>query len=152
MSMVRWDPFRELEDVNDRLNRLFGRGTLAARPSEGGETAMTGIDWAPSVDVSETAEEFIVKAELPGVQKDDIKVSVESGVLTLRGERKQEKEEKGKKYHRIERQYGSFMRTFTLPDNVDESKIQAEAKDGILNVRLPKSEKAKPKAVNVKVN
>jgi HSP20 family protein len=151
MSIVRWDPFRELEDVSSRLNRVFGRGGLTMPSGDPGKDTMTAIDWAPSVDVSETAEEFVIKAELPGVQKENIKVSVEDGVLRLQGERRQEREEKGKKYHRVERQYGSFLRTFTLPDNVDESKILAEAKDGVLNVRLPKSEKTRAKAVEVKV-
>jgi len=151
MSLVTWDPFRELEDMSNRLNRVFTRGGLA-RTGAAEKDAMTVFDWAPSVDIVETPEGFQIKAELPEVKKDDVKISVDGGVLRIEGERKQEKEEKGKKYHRIERSYGSFLRTFTLPDNVDEGKVQAEFKDGILNVRLPKSEKAKPRAIEVKVS
>jgi HSP20 family protein len=149
MSIVRWDPFRELEDMNDRLNRVFARGGLTRSSSD--KDAMTVFDWAPSVDIVETPEEFQIKAELPEVKKEDVKVSVDNGVLRIEGERKQEKEEKGKKYHRIERSYGSFLRTFALPDNVDDSKVQADFKDGILNVRLRKSEKSKPRSIEVKV-
>jgi len=109
------------------------------------------FDWSPTVDIVETPEEFQIKAELPEVKKEDVKVSVDGGVLRIEGERKQEKEEKGKKYHRIERSYGSFLRTFRLPDNVDEGKVQADFKDGVLCVRLHKAEKTKPKAIEVKV-
>ena len=151
MSLVRWDPFRELEDMSDRLNRAFGRSAIARPTGNGNKDALTVFDWAPSVDIVETPEEFIVKAELPDVKKEDVKVSVDGGVLRIEGERKQEKEEKGKKYHRVERSYGSFFRSFTLPDNVDEGKVQAEFKDGILNVRLHKAEKVKPKAIEIKV-
>ncbi|HKU43535.1 MAG TPA: Hsp20/alpha crystallin family protein [Polyangiales bacterium] len=149
MSIVRWDPFRELEDVSDRLNRVFGRWPLAR---EKDKDAMIAFDWAPAVDISENNEEFILKAELPGVNKDDVKVAVEDGVVRIEGERKQEKEEKDKKFHRIERSYGSFMRTFGLPGNIDEAKIQAQFKEGVLTVRLPKSSAAKPKAIEVKVS
>ncbi len=145
MSLVRWNPFSELEDVSHRLNRFFGK----TAPDQSG--AMTAFDWAPSVDVLETAEEFQIKAELPEVKKEDIKVSVDEGVLRIEGERKHEKEEKGKRYHRVERSYGSFLRTFTLPENVDSSKVRAEYKDGLLNVRVPKSEKAATRAIDVKV-
>jgi HSP20 family protein len=145
MSLVRWNPFSELEDVSNRLNRYFGK----TAPEHGG--TMMAFDWAPSVDVLETAEEFQVKAELPEVKKEDIKVSVDAGVLRIEGERKHEREEKGKKYHRVERSYGSFLRTFTLPDNVDANKVHAEYKDGLLNVRLPKTAKAATKSIDVKV-
>jgi HSP20 family protein len=151
MSLVRWDPFRELEDMSDRLNSMFGRSALTRSPGSSNKDALTVFDWAPTVDIVETPEEFQIKAELPDVKKEDVKVSVDNGVIRIEGERKQDKEEKGKKYHRIERSYGSFLRTFTLPDNVDESKVQAEFKDGVLNVRLRKAEKAKPKAIEVKV-
>lgn len=150
MSIVHWDPFRELEDMNERLNRAFGRTSLA-RSSAKDKDALTVFDWAPSVDIIETAEEFQVKAELPDVKKEDVKVSVDNGVLRIEGERKQEKEEKGKKFHRVERTYGSFLRTFSLPDNVDESKVQADFKDGLLNVRLRKAEQAKPKTIDIKI-
>lgn len=150
MSIVRWDPFRELEDMSERLNRVFGRSGLARGESHA-KDAMTVFDWSPTVDIAETPEEFQIKAELPEVKKEDVKVSVDRGVLRIEGERKQEKEEKGKKFHRVERSYGSFLRTFTLPANVEESNVQAEFKDGVLNVRLRKSEKAKPRSIDVKV-
>jgi HSP20 family protein len=149
MSIVRWDPFRELEQMNDRLNRAFARGPLG-RLAAGGD-ALTVFDWAPSVDIVETPEEFQIKAELPEVKREDVKVSVDAGVLRIEGERKQEKEEKGKKYHRVERSYGSFLRTFALPDNVDDRNVQADFKDGVLTVRLRKAEKAKPRSIEVKV-
>jgi len=151
MSLVRWDPFRELEDVSERLNRVFGRSTPGRPTADTGKDAMTLFDWAPTVDIAETPEEYQIKAELPEVPKEDVKVSVDNRVLRIEGERKQEKEEKGKKFHRIERSYGSFLRTFTLPDNVDETTVRADFKDGVLNVRLPKTEKAKPKTIEVKV-
>lgn len=151
MSLVRWDPFRELQDVTAHLNRVFGNPTISRTTGETGKDALMGFDWAPSVDIAETAEEFLVKAELPEVKKEDVKVTVDKGLLRIEGERKQEKEEKGKKFHRIERSYGSFLRTFTLPENIDETKVIADFKDGVLSVRLPKTEKAKPKSIEVKV-
>lgn len=147
MALVRWDPFRELEDMSERLNRVFTRPAL--RPS--GKEALTVADWMPTVDISETDAEYLIKAELPEVKKEDVKVTVEEGVLTLQGERRQEKEEKGKKYHRVERSYGSFVRSFTLPESVDEANVKAEYKDGVLSLHLPKTEKVKPKAIDVKV-
>jgi HSP20 family protein len=148
MALVRWDPFRELEEVSDRLNRMFAR-PAASRPN--GKETMIVADWTPSVDISETEGEYQIKAEIPDVKKEDVKVTLEDGVLTIQGERKHEKEEKGKKFHRIERSYGSFVRTFSLPDVIEEEKVKAEFKDGVLNLHLPKSEKAKPKAIEVKV-
>ena len=150
MSIARWDPFRELEDMSERLNRAFGRSGLT-RAELHSKDAMTVFDWSPTVDIVETPEEFQIKAELPEVKKEDVKVTVENGVLTLQGERKQEKEEKGKKFHRIERSYGSFLRTFTVPLDTDETKVAADFKDGILKVHLPKTEKPRPKAIEVKV-
>lgn len=146
-ALMRWDPFRELEDMSDRLNRMFARP--AARTN--GKETMIVADWVPTVDISETDGEYQIKAEIPDVKKEDVKVTLEDGVLTIQGERKQEKEEKGKKYHRVERSYGSFVRSFGLPDVIDEEKVKAEFKDGVLNLHLPKSEKAKPKAIEVKV-
>jgi HSP20 family protein len=148
MTLVRWDPFRELEDVSDRLNQMFHRSAPART---NGKETMIVADWAPSVDVSETEGEYQIKAEIPDVKKEDVKVTLEDGVLTIQGERKQEKEVKGKRYHRVERSYGRFARSFTLPDVIDEEKVKAEFKDGILNLALPKSEKAKPKAIEVTV-
>lgn len=147
MALVRWDPFRELEDMSERLNRVFTRPALRS----GGKETLTVADWIPTVDISETDGEYLIKAELPEVKKEDVKVTVEDGVLTLHGERRQEKEEKSKKFHRVERSYGSFVRSFTLPESVDESGVKAEFKDGVLNLHLPKTEKVKPKAIEVKV-
>lgn len=147
MALVRWDPFRELEEMSDRLNRVFTRPTVRTN----GKEQLTVADWMPIVDISETDGEYLIKAELPEVKKEDVKVTVENGVLTLQGERRQEKEEQGKKYHRVERSYGSFVRSFTLPESIDESGVKAEYKDGVLNLHLPKSEKVKPKAIEVKV-
>ncbi len=148
MALVRWDPFRELEEMSDRLNRVFTRPAVR---TNGNKEQLTVADWIPIVDISETDAEYLIKAELPEVKKEDVKVTVENGVLTLQGERRQEKEEKGKKYHRVERSYGSFVRSFTLPESIDESGVKAEYKDGVLNLHLPKSEKVKPKAIEVKV-
>jgi HSP20 family protein len=127
---------------------MFSRPTL---PQTNGKETMVVADWLPAVDVSETDGDYQIKAEIPDVKKEDVKVTVEDGVLTIQGERKQEKEEKGKKYHRVERSYGRFVRSFTLPDLVDEGKVKAEFKDGVLNLQLPKSEKVKPKAIEVTV-
>lgn len=145
MALMRWDPFRELEDMSSRLNRLFG-------PRGETQSTLATADWAPTVDIVESPEEFVVKAELPEVKKEDVKVTVEDGTLFIRGERKLEKEEKGKKFHRIERSYGSFLRSFVLPDNVDGAHVRAEYKDGLLNVRLPKVERKGPTATEVKVS
>lgn len=149
MAITRWDPFRELESVTDRLNRVFGRSVqLGDLPRD----SLALSDWSPAVDVAETPEEYVVKAELPEVRKEDIKVTVDGGVLRLSGERSQEKEEKNKRFHRVERSYGSFARSFVLPDTVDEAKLQAEFKDGLLTVHLPKAAQPKPKTVDVKVS
>ena len=152
MNLIRYEPttfplFREMEEMSDRLNRFFGTWT---RPN--GKELLTVADWTPVVDIQETDLDYVVKAELPEVKKEDVKVTFENGVLTLQGERKQEKEEKGKKFHRIERSYGSFLRTFTVPLDTDETKVTAEFKDGILKVRLPKTEKPRPKAIDVRVS
>ncbi len=149
MNLIKWDPFRELEDVSSRLNRIFGR-TSARTASDNDMLAVA--DWMPSVDISETDAAYLIKGEVPGVNKDDVKVTVQDGMLTIQGERKQEKEEKGKKFHRVECNYGSFMRSFRVPDDADESAVKAEFKDGMLNVTLPKSAKAKPKSIEVKVS
>ena len=146
-SFTRWNPIRDLEDMQRRFSTLLD----IAPTGNGGEKEMlTVTEWSPSVDISEDDKEFLVKAELPDVKREDIKVNVENGVLTITGERKFEKEEKGKKYHRIERSYGSFTRSFTLPEAVKADKVAAEFKDGLLHVRLPKDESAKPK--NIAVN
>ncbi|WP_447974734.1 Hsp20/alpha crystallin family protein [Nitrospira sp. Kam-Ns4a] len=148
-ALVRWDPFKELEEMEKRIATLFGRAPL--RKNGDREESLTVAEWAPLVDIVEDDKEYLIKAELPEVKKEEIKVCVQDDVLSISGERKYEKEEKGKKYHRVERAYGSFMRSFTLPDDADGSKVSAEFKDGVLKVHLPKSEKAKPKSIEVKV-
>ena len=148
-ALTRWDPFKEMEELQSRFTKLFG--LTPARTENGGQELMTITEWTPSVDIIEDEKEWLVKADLPEVKKEDVKVSVENGVLTITGERKLEKVEKDKKYHRIERSYGNFLRSFALPDGADGSKVNAEFKDGMLKVHLPKSEKARPKAVEVKV-
>lgn len=143
-----WNPWKDLEEMEKRLSTLWGRPSLK---SDGDKEAMTVAEWSPLVDISEDEKEYLVKAELPEIKKEDVKLTVQDDVLCISGERKYEKEEKGKKYHRMERAYGSFMRSFTLPEDADSSKVAAEYKDGILKVHLPKSEKAKPKSIEVKV-
>lgn len=148
-AITRWDPFRELETLENRLATLFGRSPV--RKEMGKEEAMTMAEWAPLVDIAEDDKEYLIKVELPEVKKDEVKVSVQHDVLTITGERKFEKEEKGKKYHRVERAYGSFTRSFTLPEDADPAKVNAESKDGLLKVHLAKSEKAQPKSVEIKI-
>jgi len=144
----RWDPFKELEDMERRLSTWFGR---PLRRREGEKEALTVAEWSPLVDIEESEKEYLIKVEIPEMKKEDVKISVQEDVLSISGERKSENEEKGKKYHRVERSYGSFMRSFTLPEDADGTKVTAEYKDGVLRVHLPKSEKVKPKAIEVKV-
>lgn len=146
--VTRWSPIKELEEMEKRLSTWFGQPAFR-RDSE--KEAMTVAEWSPLVDIAEDEKEYVIKAEVPEMKKEDIKISVQDNVLSISGERKYEKEEKGKKYHRVERAYGSFMRSFTLPEDADGSKVNAEYKDGVLKVHLTKSEKAKPKAIEVKV-
>lgn len=143
-SLTLWNPFREMDDLMARLQRGTGRPALS-------EGAAAIADWAPSVDIAETDKEFTVKADLAGVKKEDLKVSVQNGVLTLAGERKFEKEEKDEKHHRVERSYGSFTRSFSLPENVLQDKIDAECKDGVVTVRLPKTDIKKASGIEIKV-
>ena len=149
MNLTKWDPFRELEDLTQRLNRMFGRAPVA-RDSDSEPISLA--EWAPMVDVSESDDAYLIKAELPGIKREDNKVTLHDGTLTLQGERRQEKEEKGKRQHRIERSYGRFLRSFALPSNVEDGKVMAEFKDGLLTLELPKSPAAKPKAIEVRVN
>ena len=148
MNLVKWNPFRELEDVSNRLNSLFGK--LPAR-TESGADMLAVADWMPTVDISETDAGYLIKAEIPEVKKEDVKVNIQDGMLTISGERHQEKEEKNQKFHRIERAYGSFSRSFRMPDDADESTVNAEFKDGMLNVTLPKSKRAETKSVSVSI-
>ena len=145
MAVVRWDPFRDLSMIQDRMNRLFedaGRGWRTDEP-----TATT--TWSPAVDIFETEGEIVVKAELPGMERKDITLNLEKNVLTLKGERRFEKETKEDNYHRIERSYGTFSRAFSIPATVDEEQIRADYKDGVLKIVLPKKEQSKPKQIRI---
>jgi len=146
---AQWNPWKELQEMEKRLSNIWSRPL--AKEQEGKE-AMTVAEWAPLVDITEDDKEYLIKAELPDVKKTDVKISVQDDVVSISGERKYEKEEKGKKYHRVERSYGSFMRSFTLPEDADEAKISAEYKEGLLHVHLPKCERPKPKSIEVKVS
>jgi HSP20 family protein len=148
-TLTRWDPFKELDELQNRLSTLFGRAPI--RKDGGREEAMTLAEWAPLVDIIEEEKEYRIKAELPEVSKPDVKVTVQDDVLTIAGERTFEKEDTGRKYHRVERAYGSFARSFTLPEDADAAKVSADFKDGVLIVHLPKSEKARPKSIEIKV-
>lgn len=150
MAIARLDPFRELEEMERRLASMFGR-LPARRGGDGREETMTVFEWAPAVDIVENENEYLIKAELPEVKRDDVKVTVQNGTLTISGERTMEKEEKGKKYHRVERAYGHFARSFSLPEDADPTRIRAEFKDGVLNVHVAKSEQARPKRIEVNV-
>lgn len=149
-TLTRWSPLREVEEFQNRMIRALGI-TPPAGPTTG-EELMTIAEWAPEVDIIEDDKEWLVKADLPEVKKEDVKVTVENGVLTITGERKFEKEEKGRKYHRVERSYGNFLRSFTLPENADGTQVNADFKEGVLKVHLPKTEKAKTKSIEVKVS
>jgi HSP20 family protein len=149
MAIARLDPFRELEEMERRLASVFGR--LPARRGDGREETMTVFEWAPLVDIVENENEYLIKAELPEVKREDVKVTVQNGTLTIAGERSLEKEEKGKKYHRVERAYGAFVRTFALPEEGDPTRIHAEFKDGVLNIHVAKAEQARPKRIEVNV-
>lgn len=140
-SLNLWNPFHEMDDLLTRFQR--GYTPSAAATAVG--------DWAPRVDIAETDKEYTVKADLAGVKKEDVTIDVQNGVLTVSGERKFEKEEKDKKHHRVERAYGSFTRSFTLPDDVLEDKILADSKDGVITVHLPKTDIKKSSAKQIKV-
>ena len=148
MALVKWDPFRDVNDFFERFNRFWN---LPAQISKESREGLATTDWVPAVDISETDAEYQIKAELPEVKKKDVKVSIEERVLTIQGERKHEKEEKKKKYHRVERCFGSFTRSFSLPGNIAEDKITADFKNGVLLLHVPKTEKAKPEVKEIPV-
>jgi len=152
-TLTRWNPLRDVDDIQRRMASLldltpalFRRGNLVPDDEN-----ITVSEWAPLVDIAEDDKEYLIKAELPEVQKEDVKVTVDNGTLTITGERKAEKEEKGRKFHRVERYYGRFERSFSIPDDADGANVKAEFKDGVLRVHLAKSEKARPKQIEVKV-
>ena len=147
MNVIRWnDPFQDLASLQHRLNRAFD--TTLARPERNEEDLLTGA-WAPPVDILETKEKTILKAELPGFDENQIHLHFEDGILSLEGERKFEKENADENYHRVERSYGRFVRSFTIPSSVDNEKISAAFHNGILTVELPKREETKPKQIKI---
>jgi len=151
-GLVRWNPFREMDDLQRRMTSLFDWSPFRRSSLTADDENITVPEWAPLVDIAEDDKEYLIKVELPEVQKDDVKVTVESGTLTISGERKAEKEEKGRKFHRVERYYGRFERSFSIPDDAEADDVKAEFKDGVLRVHLAKCEKARPKQIEVKVS
>jgi HSP20 family protein len=155
MSLIRWNPSRdlatvpsELFNVQREMNRLFDN---LFRPGNADDYPLTPSAWSPAVDVAESDTAFVVKMELPGVAKEDVHITMEQNVLSVKGEKKQEKESKTSDFHRIERSYGTFQRSFSLPSTVKADRIDATFRDGILNVTLPKAEESRPKEIEVKV-
>lgn len=142
--LTRWEPFREMEDFFRTFSPFFGR--RLRRRYRGEE-----IEWSPTADIIENDKEYLIKAELPGVKKEDVKITVENGVITLSGERKQEKESKEDNELRVERFYGAFSRSFVLPDDANSEGIRAESKDGVLSIHIPKTESKKPKPIQIEV-
>jgi len=145
MAIIRWDPFRDLVTLREKMNRLF-EDYYPARTEEKDMVAST---WAPSVDIFETENELVLKAELPGIKEDDIEIKLEDNTLTIKGDRKFEKETKEENYHRIERSYGSFLRSFTLPAYIEQEKIEAEHENGVLKISMPKKLESKTRKVKV---
>ena len=143
MRLTRWEPFREMDELLKGFTPFLGRMPMT-RPAEGLEEFM------PLADIVERDKEYLIKVDLPEVRKEDVKVLFDDGVLTIKGERKFEKDEKGDNYHRLERTFGTFARSFTLPANVKTDKVEASFKDGVLTVTLPKAEEAKPRQVEIK--
>ena len=150
MAIIRWEPFRDLVSLQDRMNRLFDESFRGINRGAGEEDWALGA-WAPAVDIYEKDGNIVLKAELPGLDPKDVEVRVENNILTLRGERKLDEEVQKDNYHRVERSYGNFTRSFTLPNVVDTEKIKAEFKDGVLRMTLPKKEEAKPKQISISV-
>ena len=144
MNVIRWDPYRELTSLADRVNRAFGVPLSRTRDEE-----ISLGSWVPPVDIVEENDKIMLTAELPGFQADQVEVQMEGGVLTLRGERKLEEEKEGRNFHRVERSYGQFVRSFTLPNNVDRDAIKASFRDGLLHSELPKREEAKPRQIRI---
>ncbi len=143
MNLTRWEPLREMEEMFRQYSPVLAR-TL---PRNGGDVSL----WRPVADISETDKEYVIKAELPAVKKEDVKITVEDGLLTISGERKQQQRQTNENEIRIERFYGTFSRSFVLPDNVDTDKIRAESQDGVLVVHIPKTEQSKAKSISIEV-
>jgi len=147
VAVVKWDPLRDLLSIQDRMNRLFEQ-TLSRSRAEEGIAAST---WSPAVDIYETPETIVMKAELPGLSREDIEIQIRDNALTLRGERRFAKDAQQENYLRIERAYGAFQRSFTLPATIQQDKIRAVFRDGVLELTLPKAEETKPKKIAIEV-
>ena len=150
-ALARWNPWSDMNDLNKRLSSLLDLAHVRNNASSSDEENMTVPEWTPFVDIIEDEKEYLIKVELPEIQKDDVKVTVEGGTLTISGERKAEKAVANRIFHRVERYYGRFVRSFNVPDDAEESKVNAEFRDGMLRVHLAKSERARPKQIEVKV-
>ena len=149
MTLAKWEPLKDLLTIQERMNRLFDDSMRTIRP---GDESLSSAIWTPPVDIYETEGEVILKAELPEINQKDIEIQIENNTLTLRGERKFEKDDKKENYHRIERAYGSFVRSFTLPSSIDQDRIKADYRDGILKISMPKREETKPKQIKVAIS
>jgi HSP20 family protein len=147
MRVIKWEPFRDVDDVFDR----FLAETLRRWPRQSAE-GRAGLDWAPAADVSETEVEYLIKADLPEVRKEDVSIAVQDGVLTLSGERRQEVRAENEKMHRVERAYGSFARRFALPENADEQSIRAESRDGVILIHIPKQKVVQPQPRQIEIH
>jgi len=145
MAIIRWDPFRDIVTLRERMNRMF-EDVFSGRQED---KELTPSAWAPAVDIYETENELVLAAEVPGLSEKDVEIKIEDNTLTLKGERRFEKETKEENYHRIERSYGSFYRAFTLPNSIDPEKIQAEHENGVLKVVMPKRQELKPRMVKI---
>jgi HSP20 family protein len=145
MSLVSWEPFSTVDEMFNRFPSLFGHWPRFAADTE------VKFDWAPSVDISETGGEYLIRAALPAVKNEDVKVTVDDGMLTLSGERRQKEEQKEEKFHKVETYYGTFSRSFALPDAVDQAAIRAESRDGVLTVHVPKTRAETKKPTTIKV-
>ena len=151
MAIVRWEPFRDLLSLQDRMNRLFDESYRGTGRNAGADEWALGGSWAPAVDIYEQEGNIVMKAELPGVDPKAVDIRLENNTLTLRGERKLDTQVNQDSYHRVERSYGAFSRSFTLPAVVDQGSIKAEYRDGVLKLTLPKREEAKPRQIQINV-
>jgi HSP20 family protein len=145
MSLIRWEPFTAMDDVFSRFPNLLGRWPRVSANPE------ASLDWSPSVDISETGQEYLIRATLPAVKKEDVEITVDDGMLTLSGERRQQGEQEDEKFHKVESFYGPFSRTFALPDAIDAAAIRAESKEGMLTIHVPKTRLEARKPTTIKV-
>ena len=150
MTVVRWDPFREVAQIQQQFGRVFG--DLYGYPPRADESLLTGGSWVPAVDIYQNGtHEWVLKAELPDMKREEIELTIENATLTLKGEKKFDREVNDEQYHRVERQYGAFSRAFSLPQTVDSTKVSADYKNGVLTVKLPLRDQAKPRQIEVNV-